>query len=68
MTDEQNLTTGRHRGEHRDPVGAVLTGIWALGHVVTVFLLGTAVSHQLDSEHSSPMQMAHSVPDREPPA
>lgn len=68
MTDEQNLISGRHRGEHRDPVGAVLTGIWALGHVVTVFLLGTVVVNQMDSERSGPMQTAHSVPDREPPA
>ncbi|MEV7924794.1 hypothetical protein [Kitasatospora sp. NPDC088779] len=68
MTDERNPVGGRHRGEHRDPVGAVLTGIWALGNVVTVFLLGTAVVSQMDSEHSGPMQMAYSVPDREPPA
>jgi hypothetical protein len=67
MTAELTTAGGRHRGEHRDSVGTVLTGFWALGHVVTVFLLGTSVVHQLDSGHRDPMQTAYSAPDSEPP-
>ncbi|MFF4339430.1 hypothetical protein ACFY00_05745 [Kitasatospora sp. NPDC001540] len=67
MTIERNSAGSRHRGEHRDPVGAVLTGFWALGHVVTVLLLGTSTAHQLDPDHLGPMRTPQSAPDREPP-
>ncbi|MER7752677.1 MULTISPECIES: hypothetical protein [unclassified Kitasatospora] len=46
----------------------MLTGVWALGHVITVLLLGTAVVNQLDADHHGLAHTALSAPDREPPA
>ncbi|GLW52902.1 hypothetical protein [Kitasatospora phosalacinea] len=37
----------RRRSAARDPIGSVLTGLWALGHVLCLALLGTAVQHHL---------------------
>lgn len=62
----QYSAVGRHRGQHRDPVGAVLAGIRALGHVVTVLLLGGSIIHQLDSDHLGSPQAARSAPDAAP--
>ncbi|MFJ5228826.1 hypothetical protein ACIQBJ_02895 [Kitasatospora sp. NPDC088391] len=36
----------RRRSGARDPIGSALTGLWALGHVLSLALLGTAVQHQ----------------------
>ncbi|MFJ8473864.1 hypothetical protein [Kitasatospora sp. NPDC094011] len=66
MSPEESGDWGRHRGGHRDPVGTVLTGVWAIGHAVTVFLLGTAVVNQLDSGPHGLANTALSAPDREP--
>ncbi|MER7702030.1 hypothetical protein ABTX81_03890 [Kitasatospora sp. NPDC097605] len=69
MTVNRSGIPGRHRGEHRDPVGTVLTGVRALGHVVTVFLLGTSVLNHLEAaDHQGLAHPARSVPDHEPPA
>lgn len=67
MTAELITTVGRHRGEHRDSVRTVLAGFWALGHVVTAFLLGATALHQFDSDHLRSVQAARLAQDREPP-
>ncbi|WP_424707079.1 hypothetical protein [Kitasatospora acidiphila] len=41
--------TGRHRGEHRDPVGNTLTALWLAGHLAVATLLGVDVHQQLDA-------------------
>ncbi|MFJ8477680.1 hypothetical protein [Kitasatospora sp. NPDC094011] len=43
---------GRHRGEHRDPIGTVLTGLWAAGHLVTISLLGAVTHDHLTGHHA----------------
>ncbi len=68
MTSDGTGARGQHHGERRDPVGAVLTGVWALGHVVTVFLLGTAAVNQLDADHHGLAHISLAAPDHEPPA
>ncbi|WP_257573496.1 ATP-binding protein [Streptomyces sp. JJ66] len=50
----ERATGGRHRREHRDLVGAGLTGLWVLGYVATVLLLGTSITHQLNLDHPPP--------------
>ncbi|MFJ3790378.1 hypothetical protein [Kitasatospora sp. NPDC090091] len=37
----------RRRCAARNPIGSALTGLWALGHVLCLALLGVAVQHQL---------------------
>ncbi|MET8697360.1 hypothetical protein ABZW10_00570 [Kitasatospora sp. NPDC004723] len=66
MTTDKAGARGRHRGESHDPVGVVLTGVWALGHVVTVFLLGTTVVNQLDADHHGLAHTSLAAPDHEP--
>ncbi|MQS37817.1 hypothetical protein [Streptomyces katsurahamanus] len=36
----------RKARERRDPTGSVLTGFWALGHIITLLLLGATALHQ----------------------
>ncbi|BAJ28194.1 hypothetical protein KSE_23760 [Kitasatospora setae KM-6054] len=46
--DSSLTACGRHRGRHRDPVGAALAGLWALGNAAVITLLGASVHNQLD--------------------
>jgi hypothetical protein len=57
---------GRHRGEHRDPVGTALAVLWGLGHVVTFALLGIAADHQLSADHPVAAPPARALPDHGP--
>ncbi|WP_030061875.1 MULTISPECIES: hypothetical protein [Streptomyces] len=57
---------GRHRGEHRDPVGTALTVLWSLGHVAALALLGIAANHQLSTDHQVAAPPARTSPDHDP--
>lgn len=41
---------GRHRGRHRDPIGAALGAVWVLGNIVTLLLLGWIANGQLTEQ------------------
>ncbi|WP_033258417.1 MULTISPECIES: hypothetical protein [Kitasatospora] len=56
---------GRHRGDHRDPVGTALTVLWGLGHLVTLALLGVAADHQLSADHPVAAPPAQALPDHD---
>lgn len=68
-TDTCNpVRKGRHRGEHRDPLGTALATLWVLGHIATLTLLGITAQHQLGAEHQSAAPPSRSLPDRTPAA
>lgn len=66
-TDTHHLVRrGRHRGEQRDPLGAALAALWALGHIVTLTLLGIIANDQLGAVHQSAAPPARSSPTARP--
>ncbi|HJD80237.1 hypothetical protein [Kitasatospora aureofaciens] len=62
MTDYQ-LHHGVHRAADRDPLGRVLTWLWALGHLIVLTLLGVTAHDQLSSDHLGPVLTADHEPD-----
>ncbi|MFD7594393.1 hypothetical protein ACFV6D_15330 [Kitasatospora sp. NPDC059812] len=53
----------RHRGQHRDPVGAFLGVLWAVGSAVVIALLGVIVHDDFDSARIGAHPAAGSAPD-----
>ncbi|MFJ8475943.1 hypothetical protein [Kitasatospora sp. NPDC094011] len=53
----------RHRGQHRDPVGAVLGAVWAVGNAVVIVLLGVIVHNGFDPARLGAHPAATSAPD-----
>ncbi|MFI9275497.1 hypothetical protein ACIGXM_33035 [Kitasatospora sp. NPDC052896] len=59
--------SGRRRGEHRDPVGAGLTVLWALDHAVVLGLLPVLIQHD-DAPAMDRDSTSESAPDTPPAA
>ncbi|MBV6703199.1 hypothetical protein [Kitasatospora aureofaciens] len=53
----------RHRGQHRDPDGAVLGAVWAVGNAVAIALLGVIVHNDFAPARLGTRPAADSVPD-----
>ncbi|MFJ1938368.1 hypothetical protein ACIOGZ_37645 [Kitasatospora sp. NPDC088160] len=53
----------RRRGQHRDPVGAFLGGLWAVGNAVVIALLGVIVQDHFDTARPGAHPAANSAPD-----
>ncbi|MFI9319727.1 hypothetical protein ACIGXI_08090 [Kitasatospora aureofaciens] len=53
----------RHRGQHRDPVGAFLGALWAVGNAVAIALLGIIVHDHFDTARLGAHLAASSAPD-----
>lgn len=51
------------RGRHRDPVGAVLGAVWAVGNAVVIALLGVIVHNDFDPARLRTHPAASSAPD-----
>ncbi|MFF4817287.1 hypothetical protein ACFY2K_22165 [Kitasatospora sp. NPDC001309] len=51
------------RGRHRDPVGAFLSALWAVGNAVVIALLGVIVHDDFDSARLGAHPAANSAPD-----
>lgn len=50
LSYEAPQEAGRHRGQHRDPIGAALGAVWVLGNIVTLLLLGWIANGQLTEQ------------------
>ncbi|MFE2375919.1 hypothetical protein [Streptomyces sp. NPDC059398] len=62
---EAGAAGGRYRRERHDPSGAVLAGTWALGNLLTLFLLGALASQHVGPEVHPPHLADWSAPDQE---
>ncbi|WP_224278677.1 hypothetical protein [Streptomyces sp. LS1784] len=51
------------RGQHRDPVGAFLGVLWAVGNAVAIALLGVIVHDHFDTARLGAHPAASSAPD-----
>ncbi|WP_331744740.1 hypothetical protein [Kitasatospora sp. NBC_01300] len=51
------------RGEHRDPAGAFLGALWAVGNAVVIALLGVIVHDDFDAARIGAHPAANSAPD-----
>ncbi|MFF3073443.1 hypothetical protein ACFVSN_37275 [Kitasatospora sp. NPDC057904] len=52
----------RHRGRHRDPVGAFLGVLWAVGNAVVIVLLGVIVHNDFDTARIGARPAAYPAP------
>ncbi|WP_043468556.1 hypothetical protein [Kitasatospora sp. MBT66] len=55
-----------YRAAHRDPVEAVLTWLWLIGHLIVLALLGVVADHRPSSDRFGPILAADHEPDRGP--
>ncbi|MFE2729113.1 hypothetical protein [Kitasatospora sp. NPDC059327] len=55
--------SSRRRGQHRDPVGAFLGVLWAVGNAVVIALLGVIVHNDFDTARIGAHPTANSAPD-----
>ncbi|MFJ8437382.1 hypothetical protein [Kitasatospora griseola] len=53
----------RHRGQHRDPVGAFLDAVWAVGNAVAIALLGVIVHNDFAPARLGAHPTPNSAPD-----